>query len=337
MSFFSNTFLVTLISIITFGAVYYGTSLFDQSISDEEMEKWMSKLPDDKKIVLINIPGSHDSAAFNMMTSVSDKVAQCQSLNITEQLKIGIRKLDLRTAISILGNLICCHGICDCYYVDEEDSRKVLQYKVILSELKNFLENHPTEFIFFSTRSGRGITYNNLERSSKAFEEEIPESMRVKFNKDLTLGDVRGKLVYDFYKTGETDEDGNNIYNLGYEGGSGLDEIHKQYADYNTWKADGDLKVIELKELWGTYDNVTISDAENDFKKNPIKYPLEYSVSCTGESTNVIPQPKAQSEIVNPFISEYNLKKGSYYGWMNMDFATLELAKKFVATNFNEN
>ena len=115
--------------------------------------------------------------------------------------------------------------------------------------------------------------------------------MRVKFIRDLTLGDVRGKIVYDFYKTGETDEDGKNIYNMRYEGGSGLEEIHKKYADFDTWEADGDLKVKELKELWGTYDNVTTSDAENDFKTNPIKYPLGYSASCTGQSTNNIRQP----------------------------------------------
>ena len=144
MPVFSNKLLLILISIIAFGAIYYGTSLSNQTSSDEDLEKWMSKLPDDKKIVLINIPGSHDSAAFNINNSVSNRLAQCQSLNITEQLKIGIRKLDLRTTINILGNLICCHGIYDCFYVDEENSRKVLQYKVVLSEIKNFLENHPT-------------------------------------------------------------------------------------------------------------------------------------------------------------------------------------------------
>ena len=30
------------------------------------MEKWMSKLKDDRKLIYVNIPGTHDSAACYM-------------------------------------------------------------------------------------------------------------------------------------------------------------------------------------------------------------------------------------------------------------------------------
>ena len=47
------------------------------------MEKWMSNLSDDKKIVLTNIRGSYDSTAYymNFFGSVFEK---CQDLNIMD-------------------------------------------------------------------------------------------------------------------------------------------------------------------------------------------------------------------------------------------------------------
>ena len=45
----------------------------------------MSKLPDNKKLVLINIPGTHDSCAFYMNRLGSD-FATTQYYNIKEQL-----------------------------------------------------------------------------------------------------------------------------------------------------------------------------------------------------------------------------------------------------------
>ena len=37
------------------------------ALDDIDMKNWMSRLPDDKKIVLINLAGTHDSAAFDML------------------------------------------------------------------------------------------------------------------------------------------------------------------------------------------------------------------------------------------------------------------------------
>jgi len=55
----------------------------------------MSNLPDDRKVLLINIPCAHDSAA-NLVDVLGESVAKTQNLNITELLRAGIRKLDIR-------------------------------------------------------------------------------------------------------------------------------------------------------------------------------------------------------------------------------------------------
>ena len=100
-------------------------------------EKWMSELPDEKKLVLVNIPGSHDSTAYNMNV-FGVKFAKTQNYDIKGQLKIGVRKFDIRVAIRppnflrkslsqdvIDGDrdLICVHGMCDCYYFENKKKK----------------------------------------------------------------------------------------------------------------------------------------------------------------------------------------------------------------------
>ena len=59
------------------------------------MEKWMSKLKDDRKLIFVNIPGTHDSAAC-YMNRMSFNWARTQNLRIADLLKIGVRRLDIR-------------------------------------------------------------------------------------------------------------------------------------------------------------------------------------------------------------------------------------------------
>ena len=47
----------------------------------------MSRIPDEKSIVLINIPGSHDTTAYNMFC-LGSCFAKTQDLDIASQLNI---------------------------------------------------------------------------------------------------------------------------------------------------------------------------------------------------------------------------------------------------------
>ena len=62
------------------------------------MENWMSFLPDDKKLLLVNIPGAHDTAAHEINT-IGIPFGQTQDKSIPELLNIGIRKLDIRIVL----------------------------------------------------------------------------------------------------------------------------------------------------------------------------------------------------------------------------------------------
>lgn len=312
------------------------------------MKNWMSKLPDDKKIILTNIPGSHDSTAYNMHYFGS-VFAKCQDLDILEQLNIGVRRFDIRVAngqsnyiccgLSQLEadnflDLICCHGICNCYY-DENNTKKVITYKKVLLTFKTFLEENPSETIILSTDSGRGDKFNNLRRANEIFE-NLMDGVSIDYYKNLTIGSARGKVINTNHITNKTDLDGNLIYNVEIEGGTGLEEIHRKFVIefvYASFKVSGSLKVDEVKEFLET-NEMTFEEAEKEFEKNSKKFPFKYSISCTGEYESIVPLPKTQADIVNPFILNYNLKNGNYYGWINIDFVDLNIAKKIIDTNF---
>ena len=307
----------------------------------------MSYLPTEKKLVLINIPGSHDSAAYNI-NFFGAKFAKTQDYDIKQQLKIGVRKFDIRVAIrqsfffqklsqDVIDNnedLICVHGICDCYL--DNSNTKHLTYKDVLLELRNFLIQNPGETIILVTDSGRGNRYENIKRAIE-IADEILENHIILYDRNLTLEEARGKIVCTTFITNEKNSDGKPKYNTSVSDSRGLGEIHNRLGqNYETFKADGNTKVRELQELFGEVQH--LDSVEKIFKNNSKKFPLVYSISCTGEKTNKLfyPDPKSQFDIVNKFFMEYELKREYYYGWINIDFVNLNITKKIIETNFKK-
>ena len=321
--------------------IYCTPKLIEEELDSFSTINWMSNLPDDKKVLLINIPGAHDTAA-NEMVPLAESMARTQNRTIPDLLKFGIRKLDIRVALwesfdeeDIDSNLHTCHGVFDCYYIDEHNTTQNLTFKHILLDIKQFLQENPTETVIVWTQSERGDSYENIKRAVELFDKYVGDIF-VKYNKDLTLGEVRGKIISTVYK--EYDSEGKEYYHKGIDGGTDLEEIHMKFIDkyyYNSWEVTGEIKVQEVLEFFRTY-NISIKDAEIDMEKDKDKYPFCYSIACTGEHQTIIPFPKNQADIVNPFILDYEFIKGYYYGWIEMDYASLKLAKKFIETNFVE-
>ena len=309
-------------------------------------ELWMTKLPDHKKLVLLNIPGSHDSTSY-YMNFFGGQYAKTQFYNITKQLKMGVRKFDVRVG-NFKPNIfqkklskkdkdddkdfICCHGICDCF--SDNKKKKRLTYKEVLLELKEFLKDHPGETIILETDSARDNRYENVKRSIEIRDKTVGD-ITINFDKNLTLGESRGKIVCTSFKMNENDENGKPIYNMNNIGGRGINDIHFNLGEnYSTWEVDGKTKIQELTILFEIAKDFKF--VEEDFITNSNNYPLVFSISCTGEKKNKLffPDPKAQSDVVKPFIMKYEFKKEHYYGWMHIDFVDQDIAKKIIDTNF---
>ena len=155
-----------------------------------EGRNWMSNLPDDKKLLFINIPASHDTAA-NEMHPLAESVARTQNSTIPEMLRFGVRKLDIRVALRDLAddeddeelNLGTCHGMFDCYYLDESGEQRNYTLKHIILDIKNFLEENPTETVIIRTQSERGDSYENIKRAVELYE-KLAGNIFVKYDKN---------------------------------------------------------------------------------------------------------------------------------------------------------
>ena len=140
------------------------TKIIEEEISPLSYStlNWMSNLPDDKLVLFINIPGAHDTAS-NEMVPLAESMARTQNRTIPDLLKFGIRKLDIRVALwdvfdeeDIDDNLHTCHGVFDCFYIDEYNTTRNLTFKHILLDIKNFLQENPSETVILWTQSEKG-------------------------------------------------------------------------------------------------------------------------------------------------------------------------------------
>ena len=301
----------------------------------------MSLISDNKKLTLINIPATHDSTAY-YMNRISMNLAQTQYYTIQQQLQIGTRKFDVRVA-NINKNketdedLICCHGICDCYASDDFGNFKKLTFKSVIIDMVNFLQNHPSEIVMIGISLGRGKDSATVIRAYELFKKLVGENNAVEYNPDLILGNVRGKFVYFTNMREEPDKKDINkklICSKNLINGTGIGEVHKKYKDYATFKVNGNLKIQEMKDMFQLY-NMTLEQAEIEEAKKSIKFPIEYSISCTGEKDYCFPSPIYHAGIVHPFVQKNGvIKKGYYYGWLKMDFANYQTNYKIIDSNF---
>lgn len=171
--------------------IIIGVLALNQANAAEDSKTWMSNLSDDIRLCNVNIPGTHDSGTAKT-TILTTSVASCQSDSISEQLKKGIRYLDIR----INSNLLVNHGGVSCY--------KSTFYRLylwdVLRDVANFLKSNPRETVMMQIREeGNGKDAKDFVKSvNSEFEKnknakDIYHSSK-KFS-EVTLGDVRGKII----------------------------------------------------------------------------------------------------------------------------------------------
>ncbi len=163
-----------------------------------EHRRWMSDLPDTAHIVNMSIPGTHDSGTYNVKLGAGVFVAnhaECQSLTITEQLNIGIRYFDIRTDQNGRIN----HGGFSCIKSKSagKGSTNYLHFSDVLMEVNNYLNSNPREVVFIQIKAedNKGSIAPKINSDlAKYAGGRLYDPGKKKFS-DLTLGDVRGKIV----------------------------------------------------------------------------------------------------------------------------------------------
>ena len=142
---------------------------------------WMGALEDSARLNSLTIPGTHDSGALHSLAEISGK---CQSLPIAEQLKIGVRFLDIRLQL-VDNELKVVHSFAD----------QLTDFEDVLEDMTAFVRAHASEFLIVSIKEDA-----DPKRSDRPFA-EVLEAMLLS-HKEVssartlpeTVGDARGGI-----------------------------------------------------------------------------------------------------------------------------------------------
>lgn len=146
-----------------------------------ERLNWMAELDDSARLNSLTIPGTHDSGALHSIAEISGK---CQSLPVSEQLKIGVRFLDIRLCL-VNNELKVVHSFTD----------QMTIFKSVLDDITSFIRNHKSEFLIVSIKED-----DSPKGSNRAFEDVLEEMLlsceEINRSTSLpeTVGSARGKI-----------------------------------------------------------------------------------------------------------------------------------------------
>ena len=317
----------------------------------EYLNYWMRDIPDDVHLIDLSIPGSHDALSYRTISG-----AMTQTESIEKQFAWGIRYFDLRVYKSTFfgAKVYPCHGKIRCRdlcWTVVSDIEKLIaavqpgisfipksETAIIRIRVEGpFYENADSDFC-------RNWLYSNLfltQESSSITDLLEPEKINtlykdifIPYRPDLTLGDVRGKIVvmYDdlgWYNNGvakphpgyiTTDPD--FIDGLGRRKGG-----HKY-----TFQDECEFGALLFQDAF-YYIDKKVSLFENELKNNRKEIPIGSKVSntpyneclsfnhCSGYLTKYF--PVQFSHYVYPEILKA-LKKEEYkrktYGIVPMDY-----------------
>lgn len=294
------------------------------------MLSWMKEINNSIPVSCINLPGTHDSCAYYVQFPVLSK---CQNATVAEQLKSGIRFLDIRVEKDGK-KLKLVHDIADCK--SPENKKEKLYLESVISDCKSFLSENPSETILMSYKRDDGA---NQEETFDVFFENYLEKDTVwyKENRVPTLGEVRGKIV---------------LLNR-----DNIDKSNEKYTDFNTginlsawvYQKENVERIYEAAELSGrdsaiTGKTFTVQDlygltpqkkwdlAVAPFTKNP---PEADGILITFFSCgSIFFNPKRSADYINKKLRKISLEKAKKYGWIIMDYPTERFIKEIINSNF---
>ncbi|KAL2103999.1 hypothetical protein ACEWY4_000867 [Coilia grayii] len=165
-------------------AYYYRAYSEDQSFNDDPVLhlpesydiNWMKSIDNNKKLTSITIPGTHDTGALRGY--IAGDFAICQVWSVADQLKAGIRYLDLR----VKKNLEIVHG-----RIPQD-----ITFTEVLDQVQSFLKNHSSEAVLIRVKpegSNKGKVQTQVQNVIKG-------QQNIWVTSDIpTMGEARGKVI----------------------------------------------------------------------------------------------------------------------------------------------
>ena len=266
---------------------------------------WMADLDDDASLNSLTIPGTHDSGALHSLAEISGK---CQSLCVEEQLKIGVRFLDIRLQL-VDNELKVVHSFVD----------QLTDFEDVLDDLVAFIRNHEGEFLIVSIKEDA-----SPKRSDRMFADVLEEMLLSypEINTERALpekvGEARGAIhIVARYK--------NSTIGLPcYDGWKDDDTfvLGDIYIQDNYRVPNAEEKIADIRS--------TYSVAMEKNHALVLNFTSCYLETCFPPIYAGLPAHKINRDTQKALLNEYD----GPLGVLVCDFMTAELADAIIGRNF---
>ena len=279
----------------------YVTAVFSQTLN---RSAWMKGLSDEIPVCRLTIPATHDSGAL-----LGGEALQTQDITIREQLEIGVRGFDIRLQACENGKLGVYHSV---------QFQEIYWETDVLPAFIDFLKKNPSEMLFVSLKKegGDSEAYRRLAAASLN-NQTIAPYVVTDFQKDMTLGDCRGKIVF-----------------------MHRDRILKEYPGAQCFGWDDNVTCwVTLKDMKGNETQVSVEDEYGypNGKKAAYKGRITWKnmqaamknagkdhrwyISFASATALPVAGPAAFSDVVNPMLAKQTQGLKQTCGIVLVDFA----------------
>lgn len=287
---------------VTFGAAKrYGINLGTLPASSawkSTYGTWMKYIPDNVLVSDLSIPGTHDAATSSVSGLFSSK-AKCQSLTIANQLPIGVRAFDLRPA-----------GDFNLYHSTYSTG---VSWAGAMSAMFAYMDSYPTEGCITIIR-------NESEKSSwdnskvAPYLQENGQGRLVNFKKNLTVGELRGKILIMSRNTYDNGPIGGYIGNW-----SDNESEHTSASFY----IGSESETLWLQDNYNSASNASnkatiVNNMVTKCKSKPINTWMINHASFAG---SLLTSPESNAKTINPSVVSHINNNPGNVGIIPMDYA----------------
>ncbi|MEM7477649.1 MAG: phosphatidylinositol-specific phospholipase C [Planctomycetota bacterium] len=146
---------------------------------------WMSRLPDELLVSSLSIPGTHDSCAYGSKVGIAGAFARTQWWSLEDQLKAGVRFLDIR-----------CRQVQDKFTIHHGQVYLGQDFAEVRNICESFLNENPSECLVMNVqREYKTVGDANFgEVFASYIEGEHAKYWETQMH-NPKLGEARGKIL----------------------------------------------------------------------------------------------------------------------------------------------
>lgn len=270
----------------------------DENARTKFYASWMAYLPDDAYVSALSIPGTHDAA-----TSTLDIWSKCQSKTLRQQLELGVRFFDLRPTGS--DDLMIYHG-----------SSTGVTFDAAIAAMVDYMIANPSEacFVQMQYQSGKGDGASWASAMGNYLASSAYRDRFIDFRPDLTMGDMRGKILI----LTRTDYNGSLV---GGKITSWQDDVTDQTSSIVNGSASATLFIQDKYGGFTTGTDAKKSAITAYLDKARDKESSDWLFNFTSLATAIVTTPESNAKKLNPAACEYIVAHPGCTGVVMMDFA----------------